>query len=178
MDLKVGKIVLLSPSLGMALAVNGGEKWFVPQNRSGQFVAGQDTPELTKPSAGTLLYPPQLDEIIHFTVDEKDPAVVKLWATKQDYDAVTETIKRQKELTARPKIRYMEQLVQSGVEIGKPRIILPEMPLEEFLLKYPTIRNRDQFITSGDYYQMRKRWPETFTPAGWVPMEKDPRKKL
>lgn len=180
---KAGTITLVAPGLEMALAASGTNKWLVPQNRRGYFFAGPAQPELKGASTDTVQHLPKQDEIIYFLVDENDPAAVKLWATKQEYEAALETTKRrkeleqiQKELAARPKIRVLEQLFKREVPIGEPVVLLPEVLREDFLKKYPVVYDHDRFTTSGDFLQKRERWFEERTLEGWV-QTPDPRRK-
>ncbi|MEJ0021368.1 MAG: hypothetical protein WDN47_02160 [Candidatus Doudnabacteria bacterium] len=181
---KAGTITLVAPSLGTALAVNGGEKWLVQQNRRGQFIQGLEQPELTESSAETRQRLPIRSEVIYFIEDENDPAAVKLWATKQDYLDIEEIIRQRKEsdqqkeeMASRPKIRVMEQLIERGILIGEAKPVINEIFLDDFLRQYSIIRRHDTFATSGDFYQTRKRWFEQLTPEGWV-QTPDPRRKL
>lgn len=173
---KAGTITLVAPSIGMALAVNGAEKWFVPRNRRGQFSETSDHPQLGQIQKSVPQQLPIVTEVIYFLVNEDDPFAVKLWATRREYLDVAAIIQKKKELAARPKVRVMEQLIERGVAIGEPTILMPEMLRADFLKKHPITGRFDPFTPSGDFLKTRKRWFEETTLEGWTETP-DPRKK-
>lgn len=195
---RAGTITLVAPSLGMALAVSGANKWFVPQNRRGQFTPGTVQPELTELAAEMKLLP-AMNEIVYFIPDESDSSV-KLWATKQEYDYAQALIRQanelkaqqeerrkemerqRKELIARPRIRVMELFTERKLvndvltEIQADPTKIMEMLREDFLRQHPIVYPRDRYTTSEDIRQKRERWFEQLTPEGWVRIS-DPRRK-